>query len=49
MNKYATSESRLRVLVWLVWFIVLLTAVDVNVVHPASPTTKPVFRTLKTE
>ena len=43
MNKYATRESRLRVLVWLVWFVVLVTATDTTAVHPASPTTAPLL------
>ena len=43
MNKYATRESRLRVLVWLVWFVVLLTAIDGSAVHAASPTTAPLL------
>jgi transposase len=43
MNKYATRESHLRVLVWLVWFIVILAAIDVGAVHAASPTTAPLL------
>ena len=43
MNKYATREFHLRVLVWLVWFVVLLTAIDVTAVHAASPTTAPLL------
>lgn len=43
MNKYATKESHLRVLVWLVWFIVLLTAADVSAVQASNPITAPLL------
>ena len=43
MNKYATKESRNRVLVWLVWFVVLLAAVDVTAVHTTCPTPEPLL------
>ena len=43
MNKYATSESRLRVLVWLIWFIVLVAAIDVSGVQMVNPRTAPLL------
>jgi transposase len=43
MNKYATKESQLRVLVWIVWFIVLLTAIDVTAYSVVAPSTAPML------
>ena len=38
MNKYATRETQERVLVWIIWFIVLLTASTVQVVDQGTTT-----------
>lgn len=43
MNKYATSETCLRVLVWLIWFIVLVAAIDISGVQVANPTPAPLL------
>lgn len=43
MNKYATSKFRNRVLVWLIWCIVMLTAVGVSGMPPIEPTTGPLL------
>jgi len=43
MNKYVTSETLLRVLVWLIWFIVVVAAVDVRGVQVVNPTTAPLL------
>ena len=41
MHKYATRESHLRVVVWLVWFVVVMSAMSLNAVHDFNPTTAP--------
>ena len=43
MNKYATKERLIRVLTWIVWFIVLLTTVDAAINNAPTPTTAPVL------
>ena len=43
MNKYATSASSLRVLVWLTWFIVLLSAITVSGVEATTSSTAPLL------
>ena len=43
MNKYATREHLIRVLAWLVWFIILLTVVDATANNVTTPTTTPML------
>jgi transposase len=43
MDKYATSETHHRVLVWLIWLIVLLAAVGVVGMETNRPTTAPLL------
>jgi hypothetical protein len=43
MNKYATKERLIRVLTWIVWFIVLLTTVDAAINNAPTPTMAPVL------
>jgi len=43
MNEYATKKSLIRVLTWLIWAIVLLTAVDVTASGATTPTTTPLL------
>lgn len=43
MNKYATSESLHRVLVWLIWVMVLVAAVEEREVQVVNATTAPLL------
>jgi transposase len=43
MNQYATREFHVRVLVWLVWFIVLLAAINVSSVEVTASSRAPLL------